>query len=494
MRIVSALTAVFILLAGGALWADLVPFVVKPSSGEVLSFEGPPGGPFSPQRFEISVERRPWVQRVRSLVLNGPPKVTTTSANASINGGAGVVTVVQIGLPDDARSKSTGTHPVPVTLRHGVLAYAIGTPEVQLVIKGSPATPLPPPPLTISEDILTFSGPQGGPFTPATSRFTILGRAGGGSWQIAGATPDWLWLSQRSGNVMASPDTIISVSAKPPSSLGPGNYEASVAFKDSADRIYNRTVRLQILRPQPPVQYGAVCDQAAGFKHDSDRVNSNFVVDAGILPDGRLSESLRACSLASGATTELRERRRLQMQNGRLLAEAAVRKAKNGDTSGAMQDMNIAIELWKKAAGNGSAYAKNLLGAYYNGTFNNSAGFKFVNPDSSAALNYWGEASRAGNLVATHNFAVQELRGTGIAQNVDGAITQLEQTSSAGYTLSTFVLGEAYFHGDPPGVPQNPTKGLRMMKSVACIERPALQKLQDLARRGRIADSDVPTC
>lgn len=486
--------AALVPLAGGALWADLVPFVVTPAPGEALSFEGPQGGPFSPQRYDIRIERQPWVQQVRSLVLSGPPRVTTESPGVSIdNDDTGTATLVRVALPGDARSRPVGTHPVPVAVWHAILDKVIAMPEVRLVVSAPPAQ-TPPPPLTISENVLTFTGPQGGPFTPASGQFTIAGRAGGGSWQIAGQTPDWLWLSQRSGNLAASPDTVVSVGVRPPLTMGPGNYEARVVFRDSASRNYTRTVRLVVVQPQPQVQYGTVCDEAAGFKHDNDRVSGNFVADAGVLADGQLADSVRACGLAAGAANAARERRRFQVQNGRLLAESAVRKAKNGDRTGAVRDMNAAIELWRRAAESGSAYANNLLGAYYNGTFNNSAGFEFVSPDSSQTLNYWNEARRGGNIVAAHNFAVQELRGAGIAQDVESAIEQLERSAAAGYTLSTHVLGEAYFHGNPQGVPHNPAKGLRMLKSVACTERAAMQKLQDLANRGRIASSDVPNC
>ena len=150
----------------------------------------------------------------------------------------------------------------------------------------------------------------------------------------------------------------------------------------------------------------ALCDKLAGNRFDPDH------------PDGRpardeifdLAADLEAAGLAAcdprpdrGGTD-----RRFLVQRGRLLAERARGRLAAGDVAAATAAMDDAVAAWRRGDSAGSAYAANLLGAYYNGSFNQPS-HAFFTPDDATAARYWLEGMRRGSAVAQRNYAADLL-------------------------------------------------------------------------------------
>ena len=145
----------------------------------------------------------------------------------------------------------------------------------------------------------------------------------------------------------------------------------------------------------------ADCDQHAANHFDDDRpANASFVEDTALLSEESIETGLRACA---SADVNISGGRRVYLQRGRLLAERAVRRARNGDVALADVDMTDAIKNWRTAEGLGSAYAANVLGTLFSGSFNRASGREFVAADLSQAIQYWSKAARAGNVTGERN-------------------------------------------------------------------------------------------
>jgi len=96
---------------------------------------------------------------------------------------------------------------------------------------------------------IAFSGPQGGPFQPASFQFQLSATSGSLNYQISG-TPTWLNASSFAGTVGTSP-TPITFTLVNAGSIAPGAYTGTVAFANTnnASGSTTRTATLVVNGP-----------------------------------------------------------------------------------------------------------------------------------------------------------------------------------------------------------------------------------------------------
>ena len=236
----------------------------------------------------------------------------------------------------------------------------------------------------------------------------------------------------------------------------------------------------------------ADCDRLAAARFDADRpANSGFVDDVATLSDEDLEKGLRACE---GADVDVNLGRRIYLQRGRLLAERAVRLAKNGSSAQADQDMGDAVKNWRTADEQGSVYSANLLGTFYIGSFNRAGAHEFVTPDEYQANRYWFKAAQGGNVIGERNYAAQLLVGNGVRQDVERAVTLLRDALRRGDERAAGTLGVALYTGYPAAIGQDKIEGWRLAKRGACVDKSAREMIEREINKGRQPPSERPTC
>ena len=194
--------------------------------------------------------------------------------------------------------------------------------------------------------------------------------------------------------------------------------------------------------------------------------NVQPVMDIADLSDDAIDHAISACETArTGPHTG--PNRRFNTQLGRAYAARAVRLAASADHQDeARALMNKAIDQWKAAESQGSAAAKNFLGAVYRGTFN-SKDFKFFEPQFDTALKYWLDGAALHNIKATRNAASLLLFGNseyrGVTQDVEKAIQLFKTAIDGGDMSAAGIYGQALFYGYPQGVRKNPAEGVRLL-------------------------------
>ncbi len=236
----------------------------------------------------------------------------------------------------------------------------------------------------------------------------------------------------------------------------------------------------------------ADCDQYAANRFDADRpTNASFVEDAATLSDESIETGLRACA---SADVNMSGGRRVYLQRGRLLAERAVRRARNGDFALADDDMADAIKNWRTAEGLGSAYAANVLGTLFSGSFNRASGREFIAADLSQAIQYWSKAARAGNVNGERNLAAYLLTGNGVQQDVQRAVSLLVDAFKRGDEKAAAILGVALYTGYPAAIGKDRIEGWRLVKRGACADKTAKNLIEQEISKGRQPASERPTC
>lgn len=356
---------------------------------------------------------------------------------------------------------------------------------------------------------IAFEGPPGGPFTPA-SRSAVFQRTGGAALlaSLFGSAaplatrdlPSWLDLRA----VRAGDDWHLDIAVKAAETgrLPAGRTEARVplAFPLRAD-VPGLLVALTIVpvpRPAPnpapaPVAGidDALCDRLAGNRFDPDHPRHTPAQDEifEITPD-QSAAAFVACDPREDRTGA---DRRFLVQRGRLLAERALRRLAAGDVARATADMDAAVAAWRHGEAAGSAYAANLLGAYYSGTFNRP-GHAFIAPDDAAAVTHWRDGMTRGSATAQTNFAAELLSGHGITADPAHALDLLRDALAKGDPRAGGILGVALYTGSPRGVPLDKAGGWPLVVAAQCLDRNARALVEQEVQRGAKPAADRHAC
>jgi serine/threonine protein kinase len=235
-----------------------------------------------------------------------------------------------------------------------------------------------------------------------------------------------------------------------------------------------------------------VCDERAGLRFDQDRSPSRpHLDDTGTLSQDELGDAITRCTSAArrqGAN------RRFAVQLGRLLAERAVRQGRAGQGRAAESDMVQALTQWREAERRGSAYAANLIGTYYSGTYNRSGKMDFVASDITEAVRAWRRSMERGNVIGQRNYAAQLLSGNGVAQDIRTALNLLQDAANKGDDRAASILGVAYYTGYPIGVGKDQAQGWQLLKRAPCDAGDARTLIRNEISRSRQSAAGMPNC
>ena len=335
---------------------------------------------------------------------------------------------------------------------------------------------------------VAFSGPSGGAFAPNEWKVRLIL-----AWYAkpfvtndpvpVGSAPDWIAIRQ---DRVADGWTLVVAPTGPARALSSGAHEARLplAFPlrtvTDALAVWLRIVPAAPAPVMPPEAVAtpaakapvstiddATCDRLAGNRFDGDHpATAGFTDEIFTLSQADLHAGLAACdaNTARGGAD-----RRIMVQRGRLLAHFALVRLAAGDVAEAIADMSAAVALWHHGDAMGSAYAANLLGAYYSGTFNRPS-HAFITPDDSAADAFWKKAMEAGNVVAERNYAAQLLAGKGVAANPVHAVALLRDATSKGDLHASGVLGVALYTGTLAGVAVDKATGWQLVVAAQCVD------------------------
>jgi len=133
------------------------------------------------------------------------------------------------------------------------------------------ARPSPPSLVVTPLASMEFSGPQGGPFSPAFFQYRVGASTGAISYSIR--TPSWLTVSPSFGVTDTSGVLITFTINAMASPLPPGNYRSGIAFMNvtNGQGSATRPTTLAIQAPSPPASptAGTVPVSPGGYLRDS---------------------------------------------------------------------------------------------------------------------------------------------------------------------------------------------------------------------------------
>ncbi|HEX8078383.1 MAG TPA: protein kinase, partial [Chthoniobacterales bacterium] len=174
----------------------------------------------------------------------------------------------------------------------------------------------------------------------------------------------------------------------------------------------------------------------------------------GVEKDKTRAEELARQALADGLVTRAQQNANAQVALAYLCQEGI----------GVNQDTKQAVELYQKAADQGSAVGQTELAILYQlGTG--------VNKDLWAAANLYGKAAAQNHALAQRNLALLYKNGTGVQKNLSKAVELLQQASDQGYAMAQNSF--AIFYEEGIGVTKDYTR------AVSLYEKAASQGLSD---------------
>jgi hypothetical protein len=245
--------------------------VVTPST--IMTFSGPPGGPFSPSVFRYQVSASSGT--IRYVI--GTPAWLSASPPSGMTDTNGVT--ITLTVNESASRLPKGIYGPGVGFTNVTNGRGSTTKRAALIIQepSAPVSPLvghtpesrgallavtPQPPPSTSPTILSlivtpiervmFFGPEGGPIYPTFFQFRVSTTIGTISYTIA--TPSWLSAPVNFGTTDPTGRTVTVLVNDTARRFQPGDYGQDIAFTNvtnGKDRVVRPTVLTITARPQP---------------------------------------------------------------------------------------------------------------------------------------------------------------------------------------------------------------------------------------------------
>ncbi|GMU81555.1 MAG: hypothetical protein AMXMBFR47_14260 [Planctomycetota bacterium] len=223
--------------ASGAVLTRAVELSVVPAGGLLVSSgsltsAGLVGGPFSPSSRNYTLTNTGSTAITWSATKTRP-WVTLSAAGGTLAGGAAAT--VTVSLNSQANSLSAGVHSDTVSFANTTNGMGNTTRSVSLTVTA-------PAMLNVSGTDLAASGPPGGPFSPASTTYTLSNSGGVSLNWTAGANQAWLTVSPTSGTLAAGGSTTVTASINSnANALAAGSYGASVSLTNATNGAGNAT-------------------------------------------------------------------------------------------------------------------------------------------------------------------------------------------------------------------------------------------------------------
>jgi hypothetical protein len=204
--------------------------------------------------------------------ISGLPNWLTASATS---GTASTGTIVTFTVNASANSLAPGTYgPTTITFKNTDTGQGTQTRNATLTVN--------PPALQVTPATdSSASGAHGGPFSPASFKYTLNSTFGSVKYAIT--TPSWLTASSASGTVTTTAKTITFTINSKARSLGPGTYTDNIGFNNTTNSQGNtsRGVTLIVTPKQyklsvtaSPATYGTVSGAGTFAEGSSVTVNA----------------------------------------------------------------------------------------------------------------------------------------------------------------------------------------------------------------------------
>ena len=261
---------------------------VSPSSE--FDFDGIEGGPFSPssQIYSLTNSGGAAMNWSASHSANWVTLSTTSGTLAP-----GEATTVTVSINANGNSLTEGSYSDALSFTNVTNGAGNTTRAVNLTVISADSE------LTVTpESGLTFIGPNGGPFDPASQSYTLINSGGATLSWTAGNTANWNTLSASSGTLAPGSNTSVSVSINANgNSLSAGNYPDSISFVNADNGAGNttRSIALTVTNAFPAIVANGSALVSEGC------TPTNGVIDPGEL----VTVSFSVKNIGSGNTANL---------------------------------------------------------------------------------------------------------------------------------------------------------------------------------------------
>jgi hypothetical protein len=236
----------------GAAWVFVQPGLqVTPATDTIAA--GNQGGPFTPSSFQYQLSAS--AGSINYSISGLPTWLTATPTSGTASSGTPVTFTVN----SNANSIAPGTYG-PITIAFTNADTGVGTQIRTATLTVNPSALQVTPTTNISA-----SGPQGGPFTPASFSYTLSVRSGSVNYSIPNVPP-WLMLTPSStGTVSSSSPTTVTFTVNAnANSLTPNTYVNSINFNNTTNGQGNTTrVATLTVNAPPALQVTPATNMAA---------------------------------------------------------------------------------------------------------------------------------------------------------------------------------------------------------------------------------------
>jgi Viral BACON domain len=258
----------------GAAWVfSTVPSLqVTPATNMVAV--GNPGGPFAPSSFQYQLSAS--AGSINYSISGVPPWLT---ASATSGTATTTSTTVTFTVNANANNLAAGTYgPNTITFANSDTGQGNTTPITATLTVNAPALQVTP------ATNIVASGPQGGPFSPASFSYTLSAASGSVNYSITNV-PNWLTPSSTSGTASSSGTTVMFTVNANANSLTPNNYVSSINFNNTTNGQGNTTrVATLTVNPPPPLQVTPATNMVASGTQGGPFSPSSFPYTLSVRP------------------------------------------------------------------------------------------------------------------------------------------------------------------------------------------------------------------
>lgn len=215
---------------------DTTMLSITPSSS--FSSSGALGGPFTPSSTVYTLTNTGTVSM--NWTASKTASWTTLSATSGTLAG-GASTTVTVSINSGANSNAVGSYTDTVSFANTTTGDGNGTRSVTLTVSGAAG-------MTVTSGNFSSSGYLGGPFSPASTSYTVQNNGTSSmSWTV-GKNAAWLDLSTTGGTLGAGASTTVTATINATAnSLGLGAYSDTLTFTNTTNGTGNTTRSASLL-------------------------------------------------------------------------------------------------------------------------------------------------------------------------------------------------------------------------------------------------------